>query len=333
MSFFRSRCRCDEQLVPFLVVGLVACGSALVEQRATVGQRTVVPVNIAHRGASAYAPEHTLEAYQLAIEMGADFVEQDLQLTKDGILVCLHDSTLERTTDVEQRFPQLMVEVQDGDLIRQVWRVSDLTLAQIKELDAGTWFGEEFRGAQVPTLQEAIDLIRGRAGIYPETKDPEAYEVLGFNMEGELIRVLAENGLGTAGGQTATPVFIQSFSADSLRRVRALVSDTYPLVQLVGLDQAEIFMSDRGLVDVSTYAAGVGPALSILLADPTRTIVARRIGLQVHPYTVRATQVPMQFPDATAYMSYLFSELGATGVFTDNPDLFPQGVDRDAVDR
>ena len=258
-------------------------------------------------------------------------VEQDLQLTKDGVLVCLHDTTLERTTNVEEQFPDLMIEIGDRGRTRQIWRVSDLTLAQIKELDAGSWFSEAFSGAQVPTLQEAIDLVRGHAGIYPETKTPEEYNELGFKMEEELVRVLAANGLDTPAGQAVTPVFVQSFSPDSLRRMRALTADTYSLVQLVGPAQAETLMSDRGLVGVGDYAAGVGPALPILLADPTRALAARRIGLQVHPYTVSARRVPERFPDATTYMSYLFDDLGATGVFTDNPDLFPQGVHRDAV--
>src|SRR5215467_13617587 len=120
---------------------------------------------IAHRGASAYAPEHTIEAYRLAIEQGADFIEQDLQITKDGVLVCLHDLTLERTTNVEEVFPdRFRVDVSEdqspGDASasapKKHWYVSDFTLGEIKQLDAGSWFNAKFRGAKVPTFQEAI---------------------------------------------------------------------------------------------------------------------------------------------------------------------------------
>src|SRR6187402_199743 len=95
---------------------------------------------VAHRGASAYAPEHTAAAYKLAIEMGADYVEQDLAVTKDGVLVCLHDASLERTTDVEQKFPNRSTSISLDGKNRQAWVANDFTLAEIKTLDAGSWF-------------------------------------------------------------------------------------------------------------------------------------------------------------------------------------------------
>ena len=282
--------------------------------------RSVIPVNIAHRGASAYAPEHTLAAYQLALEMGADYVEQDLQVTKDGILVCLHDATLERTTDVEKVYPNRAVEIDREGVRHRVWRVSDFTLAEIKQLDAGSWFASDFLGATVPTFQEAIDLLQGGAGLYIETKDSDTYEKLEFSMEAEIVRVLAENGFESG----STPIYIQSFSAQSLKRVKNLVGSMYPLLQLVRTEQALTLMSDKGLLDVSTYATGVGPPIAILLEDPSRAVAVRSAGLDLHPYTVRANSLPELFSSATAYMTYLFEELGATGVFTDNPDLFPR---------
>src|SRR5262245_35135988 len=105
---------------------------------------------IAHRGASAYAPEHTVEAYKLAIEQGADFVEQDLQITKDGVLVCLHDLTLERTTDVEEVFPdRFRADVSSdqlpGSQPSKHWYVSDFSLREFKQIDAACWFYEKFK--------------------------------------------------------------------------------------------------------------------------------------------------------------------------------------------
>jgi glycerophosphoryl diester phosphodiesterase len=281
------------------------------------------PVNIAHRGASAYAPEHTLAAYTLAIEMGADYVEQDLQLTRDGVLICMHDTTLNRTTNVADVFPDRATEVTRRGETSQVWRVSDFTLEEIKTLDAGSWFGDQFAGARVPTFQEAIDLVQGRAGLYPETKSPEEYEALGFTMESELARVLADNGLDTPAGQAGTPIYIQSFSPESLKRMQVETGATYRLVQLVGGGQ-EALLTEEGLDEVVGYAIGIGPAIPLLVEDPSRGHAARARGLQVHPYTVRARRLPDGHTDAVAYIRYLFDDLGATGVFTNNPDLFPR---------
>ena len=108
---------------------------------------------IAHRGASAYAPENTLEAYKLAMQQGATFVEQDLQITKDGVLVCLHDLTLERTTNVATVFPDRFTL--EGSV--KHWYVSDFTLREIQQLDAGSWFDPKFAGIKIPSWQEAID--------------------------------------------------------------------------------------------------------------------------------------------------------------------------------
>jgi len=281
-------------------------------------------VNIAHRGASAYAPEHTLEAYRLAIEMGADYVEQDLQLTRDGVLVCLHDTTLERTTNVEDVFSDRSTEIQVRGQTRRIWRVADFSLAEIKRLDAGSWFGAAFAGARVPTFQDALDLVKGHAGVYPETKAPEDYGSRGLDMERELIKALAANSLNSVEGQRATPVYIQSFSPDSLGKLRSLAGSTYRLIQLVDRSQAPTLMSDQGLASMADYATGIGPALSIVVQDPSRVATARRLGLEVHPYTVRAASLPPPFSDAREYMRFLRDEIGVTGVFTDNPDLFPR---------
>jgi len=321
---------CLVSVVLLVALGFVACGEP--PQRGTPGAppqlaaTTAVaadPVNIAHRGASAYAPEHTLAAYALAIEMGADYVEQDLQLTSDGVLVCLHDTTLNRTTNVEEVFPDRATEVEIRGEMRQVWRVSEFTLEEIKMLDAGSWFSEEFAGARVPTFQEAIDLVRGKAGMYPETKAPEEYEALGFTMEEELVRVFVANGLDTHEGQAATPIYVQSFSPESLKRLHSIAGDTYRLIQLIGGSQKAL-LNEQGLADVASYATGVGPAIQLLVDDPSLGYAVRSHGLELHPYTVSATRLPEGYADVGAYIRYVFDDLRATGVFTDNPDLFPR---------
>src|SRR5215212_5814340 len=106
---------------------------------------------VAHRGASAYAPEHTAAAYKLAIEMRADFVEQDLAVTKDGLLICLHDPTLERTTNVEEVFPTRTTMLAG----KRVWLANDFTIDEIKRLDAGSWFDKKFAGERIVTFDEA----------------------------------------------------------------------------------------------------------------------------------------------------------------------------------
>ena len=156
---------------------------------------------VAHRGASAYAPEHTLAAYRLALEQRADFVEQDLAITRDGVLVCLHDPTLDRTTDVEQVFPDRFREVNGA----RRWFAADFTLDEIKRLDAGAWFAPEFAGERVPTFQEAIDLVRGKAGLFPELKAPDVYRDLGVEMAPLVVAALRKNGLDRKGADPATP--------------------------------------------------------------------------------------------------------------------------------
>src|SRR5687768_12141304 len=111
---------------------------------------------VAHRGASAYAPEHTIASYRLALEQRADFVEQDLAVTKDGVLICLHDPTLERTTNVEELFPDRATTVTWEGQTRRSWLANDFTLAEIKRLDAGSWFDAKFAGERIPTDRKSV---------------------------------------------------------------------------------------------------------------------------------------------------------------------------------
>src|SRR5262249_49105916 len=154
------------------LLSLTLCVAASI---ATDAQRTSKQL-IAHRGASGYAPEHTLVSYQLAIVQHADFVEPDLALTRDNVLICLHDDSLERRTEVEQVFPNRFKMDRSGRAPRKRWFANDFTLAEIRRLDAGVWFEPKFIRSRVPTWQDAIDLVRGKAGLYTELKSPEFYK-------------------------------------------------------------------------------------------------------------------------------------------------------------
>jgi glycerophosphoryl diester phosphodiesterase len=276
-------------------------------------------VLVAHRGASAYAPEHTLESYRLAIEQGADFVEQDLQVSKDGVLVCLHDSTLERTTNVESVFPARF----EGEGTARRWRVSDFTLTELKQLDAGSWFGEKFRGAKIPTFQEAIDTVRGKAGLYPETKNPEAYDKSALEMERLLVALLKKNKLDEPGADSKTPIIIQSFSAASLRKIAALGS-RLPRVFLVNSDSDGKLMSAEGLKEIAVYANGIGPAKRLIETDPELVKRAHALNLTVTPYTFRSAAIG-SYANVREEMKQFLYVYDVDALFTDNPDQFPRG--------
>jgi glycerophosphoryl diester phosphodiesterase len=283
---------------------------------------------IAHRGSSAYAPEHTIEAYRLAIEQGADFVEQDLQVTKEGALVCLHDLTLERTTNVEEVFPdRSRADVSEDQAPNSQpakhWYVSDFTLKEIKQLDAGSWFNAKFKGARVPTFQEAIDLVRGKAGLYPETKAPEVYGKRGFDMEKLVIEILKRNKLDNPGSDPKTPVIIQSFSAESLRKIRFSLKSKAPLTFLIGFDPQNRWLSVDGMKSVKEFADGIGPMKGLIERNPEIVKWAHDAGLTVTPYTFRSASTG-RFKDAREEMRHFLFNYGVDAVFTDNPDMFPR---------
>jgi glycerophosphoryl diester phosphodiesterase len=297
---------------------LVVLGTAVFGQAASSALPPYAkPTLIAHRGASAYAPEHTLEAYRLAIKQGADFVEPDLQVTKDGVLVCLHDTTLERTTSVRQVYPDRAREVKG----RKTWPVVDFTLEEVQKLDAGSWMDAKFAKARVPTFQQMIDEVRGKAGIIPETKAPEVYGKLGLKMEKLLMDMLAKNKLDRPGADPKTPVVIQSFSAESLKVLRKDHDCKLPLVFLVGGGVAHT--SKEGLKKVKAFADGIAPNKAVVLARPEMVKDAHDLGMSVTVWTFRAKQTG-KFENVRKEMAYFLRDLKVDAVFTDNPDEFPR---------
>lgn len=306
------------RLVPVLALLIAACGQATV---LPAPEDPVRPIVIAHRGASGDLPEHTLAAYALAIEQGADFIEPDLVMTKDGVLIARHDLYLSTTTDVADR-PEFAerrrVQMHDGRE-RSDWWAEDFTLAEIRTLRARQPFPGRPKDQDgqhpVPSFDEVLDLVVREAetgrivGIYPETKAPGHHAAIGLGMAAPLLEALDRAGLASRG----LPVFIQSFEPQILDEL----SDTsgWSLVQLLsgGPDDPPL-----GRIDHS----GVGVNKALLFApDGTATDFVARAhdrGLLVHAWTLRDDAVPPVFGSPEAELAALLAQ-GIDGVFTDFP--------------
>lgn len=272
---------------------------------------------IAHRGASAYAPEHTLAAYTLAVEQGADYVEQDLAVTRDGQLICLHDDTLERTTNVEDVFPaRATLDPVTG---RTRWLAADFTLAEIKQLDAGSWFDPKFTGQRIPTWSEAVAAVGSAAGLYPELKTPALYRARGLDMP----RLFAELVKALGLDRTTDRLIVQSFDQQALREVGEHLPGV-PRTFLVSPPDGPGWLTSDGLKMAKTFATGIGPSKFLLDGRPEVVRMAHEAGLTVTPYTFTTRGAPTRFPDVSAEMRYYLATLGVDAVFTDNPDRFPR---------
>jgi glycerophosphoryl diester phosphodiesterase len=323
-------------------------------------QSPIRSVLVAHRGASAYAPEHTAAAYTLAIRQGADYIEQDLQLTKDGVLICLHDAELSRTTNVAEVYPERST-VRDSEGIgtpKKGWYAIDFTLAEIKRLDAGSWFNranpfaarKNFANLEILTLEEAITLAGDHARLYIEMKCVPFYESMGKDMVGSLVSVLRSNKLGADQSfseveATSLPrILIQSFSKASLVKLRNTAPE-YPRIQLLPMEdpgrRMETMQVTEALArEIAEYAYGVGPAKE-MLRSAADISTFQRAGLKVHPFTFRGSTTatkrkPLGTPEANGrtlkrnivneIQRYL--SLGIDGGFTDYPDLWKEAAPR-----
>ncbi|OIU70426.1 glycerophosphodiester phosphodiesterase [Rossellomorea aquimaris] len=250
-------------------------------------------LNISHRGASGYAPEHTLPSYELGDQMGGDYIELDLQMTKDGELIAMHDETLDRTTN-------------------GTGKVKDHTLEEIKSLDAGSWFNaaypekakDEYNGLQVQTLQEVIKHFGKNKNYYIETKSPDVYP----GMEEKLLKILDEYNLTRQNGPSSR-VIIQSFSEESLQKVHNL-NDEIPLVQLLDY-KGTATITDEELDYYSEYAEGLGMSYTKINQDYVQKV--REHDLLIHPYTVNNKEDMRQL-----------LEWGVTGMFTNYPDVLEE---------
>jgi glycerophosphoryl diester phosphodiesterase len=313
------------------------------------------PLIIGHRGASGDRPEHTLASYELAIEMGADYIEPDLVITKDGVLVARHENEISQTTDIANH-PEFAhrqtTKIIDGTSYSG-WFTEDFTLQELKTLRAkeriphirpqnttydGLW--------EIPTFQEIINLAQSKTaetgriiGIYPETKHPSYFQSIGLPLETTLLQILKANGY--EGSQA--PVFIQSFEVSNLKY---LANHTdLPLIQLIndsGQPYDFVVARDsrdyKDLVDInelkkiSEYAKGIGVNKNLIaprdcngkLKSPTSLVEnAHDCNLQIHAWTFRKEDnfLPLDFQGNPQGEYELFFNLGVDGVFSDNPNM------------
>ncbi|MFY3386870.1 glycerophosphodiester phosphodiesterase [Paracidovorax sp. MALMAid1276] len=287
---------------------LAACGGDDGPRYPTLGGDK--PLVIGHRGASGYLPEHTLESYRRAVELGADFIEPDLVATKDGVLIARHEPNITSTTDVATRaeFASRKTKKMVDGVEEEGWFASDFTLAEIKTLRAVQPMAERDQSHngryQIPTLQEILDLAKAEStrvgrtvGVYPETKHPTYHVNLGLKLEDRLLAVLAQYGYTTK----ASPVIVQSFEVSNLKYLRTKTQ--IRLVQLVDANDVNAdgsmdltapydkpydfavagdprtfasLLTPAGLKEVKTYADGIGPWKPYLI--PSRQVDNNRDG-------------------------------------------------------
>ncbi|MET9497507.1 glycerophosphodiester phosphodiesterase family protein [Streptomyces sp. NPDC006552] len=279
------------------VTGSVVIGVLVLPAAAEAATGHGRPVVIAHRGASAYAPENTLEAIDEADDLDTTWVENDVQRTKDGVLVVIHDTTLNRTTDVEQVFPD-----------RAPWNVRDFTAAEIERLDAGSWKGAEFAGERVPTLHEYLRRVdHNRQKLLMEIKSPELYP----GIEAQILRQLRADGW-LRYDHVRDRLVVQSFSADSMRTMHAL----RPAIKTG-------FLGTPAVADLPAYAQFVdqiNPSNTTIDADYVRAVHAvkgaHKKRLEVNTWTVNDA--------ATAQRVAAF---GVDGIITNAPDVVSDAVD------
>jgi glycerophosphoryl diester phosphodiesterase len=246
-------------------------------------------VNVGHRGASAYAPENTIAAFNAAAARRADMFEFDVQETRDHQLVLIHDTTLGRTTDAEELFPD-----------RAPWRVGDFTLAEIRRLDAGSRFGAQYAGVRVPTLEEALHAMQGSGlGALLEVKAPERYP----GIEGRIAGVLCRNPYWLISDTWRRRLVVQGFDWGSMHRFHSLLPGVP--IGLLGTPAAE------QLPELATFADEINPPYP----EVSASYVARvhELGMQVLTWTI----------DDPAVMRQMIAT-GVDGIITNKPDMLAQ---------
>ncbi|MCA0375487.1 MAG: glycerophosphodiester phosphodiesterase [Gemmatimonadetes bacterium] len=338
-----------------LLLLLAACaGPPRAPLAAPLPRPAAGPIVIAHRGASGHRPEHTLEAYALAVQMGADFIEPDLVSTRDGVLVARHENEIGGTTDVAQKFPARRTRKVIDDDTLDGWFTEDFTLAELKTLRAKERLAARSHAYDgqfaIPTFDEVLALAdslgraRGRAvGVYPETKHPTHLKRIGLPLERPLLRALRARGLD----RRDAPVFIQSFEVWNLIALR--LETQVPLVLLLSGGEAPYdrrLAGDRrtgrewttpaGLREIAGFADAVGVNTRMLVgadsaARPTSLVRdAHAAGLLVHAWTLRSepTFLPRRYGGDPLAEVREIASLGVDGIFGDFPDVVVRGLGR-----
>jgi len=343
-------------LLPFLIATLLLSPFSISESHAMEKPLEGQVIVIAHRGASGERPEHTLGSYSLAIAQGADYIEPDLVLTKDGVLVARHENEISETTDVADKAEfadRKTSKTIDGQKMTG-WFTEDFTLAELKTLRAKERL-PQLRSAnmaydgqfEIPTFDEILALAKAQSavtgrtiGIYPETKHPSYFTAIGLPHEAPLLAALTQYGHA----EKSAPVFIQSFEVENLKALRSktklrliqLMAETGSPPDRSDLTYAQM-ASAEGLKIVATYADGIGPNKAMViprtllgnLGDPTTLVAdAHKVGLAVHPWTFRRENYflplaqksgvdPRGVGDLNAEIkAYLAT--GVDGIFSDN---------------
>lgn len=310
-----------------------------------VAAQTAKPVVIAHRGASGYLPEHTLAAKVLAHAMGADFLEQDVVLTKDDVPIVVHDTQLETISDVARRFP-------DRKRANGHYYALDFTLAEIKQLHAHERVNAKTGQAVYPdrfppgkasfrisTLEEELQLIQGLnktcrrvAGIYPEIKQPAWHRKEGHDISAIVLPILRRYGYATK----QDPCWVQCFEPDEVKRIRTELGWEGHLLLLLQANRknpdgssGEAWFTAAGMAELAKVADGIGPELSAIVSGnskASRKVTdfvkhAHAAKLTVHPYTLRADDLPKFADSMDDALDVLVNQAKLDGFFTDFPDL------------
>lgn len=297
------------------------------------------PVVIAHRGASGYLPEHTLEAVTLAFAQGADYIEQDLVLSRDLVPVVLHDIHLDAVTDVAHKFPDRKRE--DGHFY-----AFDFTLAELKTLrvhertkpSGENVFANRYQGNadfSIATFEEQLELITElnrqfskNTGFYPELKAPAWHKKQGADISKIVLEILREHGLDDARKQ----IYVQCFDFAEIQRLRNELGAKVKLIQLIGennwreSDTDYLYLqTTSGLSEIAKVAQGIGPWISHLIDLESKQLTdlsarAKAAGLAIHPYTLRVDALPKGISEVEL-MDMLFKQLKVDGLFSDFPDV------------
>lgn len=277
------------RLPTLLALAALACLTTLAPGRAVAMPQGAGPehdvVDVAHRGSSGEAPENTLAAVKLALDQRASFVEIDVQRSADGALVVMHDTTLARTTDVEEVFPG-----------REPWNVGDFTLEEIRRLDAGSWFARKYAGEPVPVLREVVETIGTRAGLLLEVKAPELYPGIEADIDKELTSVPGYLPAALA----SDSLVVQSFDHGSMRAFHDRAPEV-PVGLLFGYRP-----SAAELDDASGWAEQINPSYRV--TDQALVDAVHERGMTISVYTLNSGALMREYID-----------LGVDGIITNYP--------------